>query len=490
MMNGPGSVRSVSMLLARAVADDGDRPAVTDEHGTVTFRDLAARVARDAATLAAAGVGAGDRVAVVLPNSTAFVQTTLATLACGAAVFPVNAAARPPELRRLLATTPVAALVGRDPTHGACAPTEAAVLTGAAAGLTTHRARTGAHAAPATPQPGTTALAAYSSGTIGRPHLVERSHENLWWEAENFHNAIRLDGDDVVLAVVPLSHAHGFGNALMASLRAGARLVVCDRFLRGRTLDVLQQERVTVFPTVPFMLRMLTTADRRRRWDLGALRWCISAGAPLTREIFDGFRGRFGVTIRQLYGLTEAGSVTLCTAPEATLDPTCAGTPLGTTRVTVADEAGNALPPDREGEVVVYSDAAPGGAGAPLRTHDRGRRAPDGALWITGRTSLFINSAGNKVDPAEVEAVLLRHPAVGEAAVFGAPTAQGEEIVTAVVVLRAPCPSAILRAHCRAALASYKVPREIRVRATLPRSPLGKVRIGQLLAQVAPSRQR
>jgi acyl-CoA synthetase (AMP-forming)/AMP-acid ligase II len=153
--------------------------------------------------------------------------------------------------------------------------------------------------------------------------------------------------------------------------------------------------------------------------------------------------------------------------------------------VTVEDADGRALPAGAEGEVVVWSAAAAGGAAAPLRTRDRGVLDAAGALRVTGRTSLFINSAGNKVDPAEVERVLGEHPAVAEAAVFGVPAPHGEELVAAAVVLRAPCGADALRLHCRSQMAAYKVPRLIRVRRALPRSPLGKVLIGRLIAEAA-----
>lgn len=327
------------------------------------------------------------------------------------------------------------------------------------------------------------ALVAASSGTMARPHLVTRTHANLWWEAENFATSTGVGSDDVFLAVVPLSHAHGLGNALLAALRAGARLVLRPRFLRRQVLDVVTRERVTVFPAVPFMLRMLAATDRRRRFDLDALRLCVSAGAPLPREVFDAFRARFGVVVRQLYGLTEAGSVTCDLGPDADVDPATVGRPLGNVTVAIEDEHGHPLQPGARGEIVVRSPAVEGGAGRPLRTRDLGCLGGDGRLTITGRTSLFINTAGNKVDPAEVEAALRAHPAVADVAVFGLAAAHDEQVVAAAIVLATTATADELRAHCRERLASHKVPRVVTFRDALPRSPLGKVLIGRLLAE-------
>ena len=436
-----------------------------------------------AALLADAGIGRGDRVALWLANSVGFVESFLGVLACGAAALPLAAAVRPAEVRRILGETPVQALIASPDTLSALTLPGVLPLAHGPRGLSIEAPGRAPRRAPRPPEPADPALVAYSSGTLARPHVVVRTHENLWWEAENLWSATRLDSDDVVLGVVPLSHAHGLGNALLSSLRAGARLVLRPRFLRRQTLDLLARERVTVFPTVPFMVRILSVTDRRRGWDLTALRLCFSAGAALAPEIYAAFHARFGVPVRQLYGLTEAGSVTLNGAPAAEIDSASAGTPLGSVRVTIEDPQGRELARGEIGEIVVRSPAAAGGAEQPLRTRDQGRWSASGELVITGRTSLFINTAGNKVDPAEVEAALRLHPAVADVAVFGLAAAHGEQVVAAVVVRRAPCTADALRLHCRTLLASYKVPRVLSFRTALPRSPLGKVLIGQLLAE-------
>jgi long-chain acyl-CoA synthetase len=133
---------------------------------------------------------------------------------------------------------------------------------------------------------------------------------------------------------------------------------------------------------------------------------------------------------------------------------------------------------------VIRSPAAEGGATTPLRTRDLGRLDARGRLAITGRTSLFINAAGNKIDPAEVEAALRTHPAVADVAVYGVAAPHDEQIVAAAVVLGAPATSETLKAHCRELLAPYKIPRILTFRSSLPRSPLGKIRIAVLSTSV------
>jgi len=476
---------TVLTLLDEAVARVPTRRAVADELRTLDYRTLQQRVAAAADRLRADGLGRGDRVALALPSSVAFVESFLAILATGAAAMPVPSTARAGELRALFAAAGVRALVTAVEDHRNVA---AITFSGDTDGLTriagaaaSGQQRTAARTAPA---PDDVALIATSSGTTARPHLVARTHANLWWEAQNFSASTAIDSTDVVLGVVPLSHAHGLGNAFLAALRAGASLVLRPRFLRRPTLDLLATERVTLFPAVPFMLRMLAATDRRRTWDLSALRLCVSAGAPLPAEVFEAFHARFGVRVRQLYGLTEAGSVTCDLAPAAAVDPATVGRPLGNVVVTIARADGTRAAPGEVGEIVIRSAAAEGGAAQPLRTRDLGRADANGALTITGRTSLFINTAGNKVDPAEVEAALRAHPAVADVAVFGLAAAHDDQVVAAVVVLARPVAADVLRAHCRELLAPYKVPRVLSFRAALPRSPLGKVLIGRLLAEV------
>lgn len=472
-------------MLDAAVEREPTRRAVADEHVTLDYRALAARVAATADALRGVGIGRGDRVAIVLPNSVAFVDAFLGVLAAGAAALPLPSGARSAELRRLVAETNAAAIVTASDDDRVVASIRLAadargiVVTSAPAGRSKR-------AAAMPPAPDDAALVAFSSGTTARPHLVTRSHANLWWEAENFARATGLGPDDVVLGVVPLSHAHGLGNAMLAALRAGASLLVRPRFLRRQVLELLATERVTAFPAVPFMLRMLAATDRRRRFDLGALRLCISAGAPLPREVFDAFADRFGVRVRQLYGLTEAGSVTCDLAAPDAVDPATVGTPLGTVVVTVEDDQGHSLRAGTPGEIVVRSPAVEGSDARALRTRDLGTLDAEGRLTITGRTSLFINTAGNKVDPAEVEAALRTHPAVADVAVFGLAAAHHEQIVAAAVVLASDAGATtaeVLRAHCRELLAPHKIPRVLSFRSALPRSPLGKVLIGRLLAE-------
>jgi long-chain acyl-CoA synthetase len=247
------------------------------------------------------------------------------------------------------------------------------------------------------------------------------------------------------------------------------------------------RERATVLPAVPFTFELLAAA--RAHTDLSALRLCISAGTALPKATFDAFRARFGVPIRQLYGCSEGGALALNTSAEPARTWAAVGRGLGDTRFRILDADA-----EGSGEIAVASasltrgyDGLPEANAASFgdgwfRTGDRGRLDAEGLLYVTGRRNLYIELAGHKVDPYEIEDVLVAHPAVDEAAVLGVPGQRaGDTLIKAVVVPaepagleQAPTPQA-LRRWCAERLAAYKVPAICEWRTELPKSPLGKV---------------
>jgi long-chain acyl-CoA synthetase len=240
-----------------------------------------------------------------------------------------------------------------------------------------------------------------------------------------------------------------------------------------------------VIPAVPLMFRLL--AGARAEADLSGVRLCLSAGNALPRSTFEMFERRFRVPIRQLYGLTETGAVSVNLDVDP--DPASVGRPLRGVEVAILDAAGDELPPDRNGEIAIRSAGMTRGyAGVPddlnraafaggwFRTGDRGRRDEAGRLFVTGRTKLLIDAGGDKIDPIEIEDVLAVHPKVREVVVVGVGSdVEGEELVKAVVVADEPCGERELTRYCRERLANYKVPRIVEFREEIPRSSLGKV---------------
>jgi long-chain acyl-CoA synthetase len=336
-------------------------------------------------------------------------------------------------------------------------------------------------------------LWAFSSGSTGTPKRIVRRQSHLVAEADNFAATVGLGPEDVIFGAVPFFHAHGLGNCVLAAVRSGAALLVEPSFEPRAALAALETERVTVLPGVPFLFRMLAEASLGRRFDAGSLRLCFSAGAPLPAEIFASFSQRLGSPLRQLYGCSEAGSVTINLDPDAAATAGSVGLPMRNVTVSVLDDADRPCPPGVEGEIEFASPAL-GRSGSELPeeraafrngrflTGDLGRLDAAGRLEVTGRKKLYISTAASKVDPVDVERCLAGHPEVAEVVVVGVRARGGDEIVKAVIVTkspRAPTREDWLRrelvSRCREQLADFKVPRQIEFRDEIPRSPLGKV---------------
>jgi acyl-CoA synthetase (AMP-forming)/AMP-acid ligase II len=343
-----------------------------------------------------------------------------------------------------------------------------------------------------------------SSGTTGRPKIVSRDARSLDAVSGAMAGAIGFAESDHVLACVPLCHSYGLEHGLLAPTWAGS----CVHLARGFDPRVASRElaesAISIFPGVPFMFEMLAEHGERNGSGRGALsfpalRRAYSAGGPLPTAVADAFRGRFGVTVAQLYGATEIGSVTFADPDLPGFDPASVGRPMGGVDVRIvppdsrrpdARDLARPLPPGQEGHVAVAAasmlDGYLGEAAAPtvdgyFLTGDLGRLDASGNLTITGRLKLLINVGGLKVNPLEVEEVIAQHPGVAACVVVPVRVSETVSRLKAVVVAAGPESDAgpvtadSLRQFARARLAGYKVPRAFEVRDHLPQSPTGKV---------------
>jgi long-chain acyl-CoA synthetase len=420
--------------------------------------DLWERVGRLAGALAERGIGHGDRVALLLPNGPALAVGFLAVAQLGAVAVPLNPQYKPAELD----------FYTRDCGVGLVLSDEQEV---------DRLIEEGAPLDPEPRSPRDVALLAYSSGSTGRPKRVPRTTGQLWWEADRIVETMGLTAEDTIACTIPMFHAYGLGCCFLAALRSGASLVIADphrpvALARDDLLRLLEREQVTVFPSVPFVFRVLAEG----RGDLSSVRLCFSAGNALPRSTFEAFDRAFGVPIRQLYGLTETGAVTVNVDDDAREDPASVGRPMRGIEIDVFDDAGKTLEPGRIGDIAVRSPAMSTRFGDRFATGDRGRLDAAGRLTITGRRKLLIDVRGDKVDPIEVEDVLAVHPKVREVVVVGVPSGiEGEDLVKAVVVGDEGCGERELIRFCRERLANYKVPQLVEFRDEIPRSSLGKV---------------
>ena len=268
----------------------------------VSHAELLDRVERVAHALAARGIGPGDAVALLLPNGPAFVTAFLAVTGLGAVVAPLNPQFKADELAFCFRSCDVRAVISGERAVERMIEAHSPQPLEARAGEETF-------------------VYQFSSGSTGRPKRLARTHGELWAEAESY---VFVNADDRLFCAIPLFHTYGMGCCLITAVRHGATLVFLDDphpfvLRRERALELLERERITVFPGVPLQFRHL--ADAATGADLSSLRLCFSAGTALPRETFDAFAARFGVPVRQLYGCTEAGTLTanLDCDPVATL---------------------------------------------------------------------------------------------------------------------------------------------------------------------------
>ena len=464
-----------------------------------TYAELGAAVNAAAAHLLALGVRPGDRVALCLHKSPAFVTYHLAALHLGCVSLPLNPDYTAGEVRYYLEDS-VAAVLLVDPATARLSnslrefpsclvgPRDAPTLPA----FPTHL--------PAL-EPDATALMIYTSGTTGRPKGAEITHANLSAQLEALREAWSWTPADRLLHVLPLFHVHGLIVALHAALHAGATATMLLHFDAPLALQLLATRKFTVFMGVPTIHRRLVAAADQPV-DLSHVRLITSGSDRLPDDLYHAFRDVFGQPLLERYGMTETGML-LSNPLHGERRPGSVGRPLPGVAVRIADPVDDTpLPDGVVGEVQVRGanvfrgywrqpekTAAAFTADGWFRTGDLGQREPGGDFTLKGRAKDLIITGGYNVYPAEVEQVLLALPAVTACAVFGVPDDQwGEQVVAAVVLdPEAADPAAVLAdlaGHCRSHLAPYKVPRRITNLPDLPRNAMGKVQKNVLRARL------
>ena len=478
----------------------------------ITYGELETAVQRTMQFLLAHGVQPGDRIGLQLPKCLPFIYLHLATMRLGAISLPLNPAYPLRELAYFLGDAE-ASLFFASAEHqreietlhpelpslrhifylDAHHPSQFAELIG--------------ESTPATlPAPPTdtdqTAMMVYTSGTTGRPKGAEITHGNLTAQIEALHQAWGWREDDVLLHVLPLFHVHGLTVALHGALNAGATAVLLPKFHPEETLELLEKYPCTLFMAVPTIHRKLLEISHAANYDLSHLRLITSGSDRLPDDVFIGFERTFGHTLLERYGMSETG-MNLSNPLHGERRMGSVGLPLPGVEVRVVNpETEHPLPDNEIGEVQIRGahvckgywrqpekTASAFTAEGWLRTGDLGLRESNGYYTLKGRSKDLIISGGYNIYPPEVELVLAEHPSVFASAVIGCPDATWGERVTAVIILREGYSSTAedIIEHCRAALASYKVPRQVIFVPEFPLNVLGKVQKVVLRQQVCHS---
>lgn len=486
-----------------------ERVAIDDRGVVLSYRGLDERAARLAQALRAAGYRIGDRIATITGNSADHVVLFFACAKAGLVLVPLSWRLSPRELAvQLDIADPALLLVENEFESLARATTERLARRIPQSGL-------GAHGVEAlVPAPGgerpahegrehvaddDALLIIFTSGTTARPKGAVLTHANCFWTNLSLSRIAELTAADTVLAVMPQYHVGGWNIQPLLAWWTGATVVLERTFDPGRVLHLIAERRITTMMGVPANYLFLAQHPGFADADLSSLVHAIVGGAPMPPALLRTWHAR-GALLTQGYGLTEAAPNVLCLPDEdARTRAGSSGKPYPHVDVAVADPAtGEHLDGAAEGELLVRGPGVFAGyfrdeastraalAGGWLRTGDLVRRDADGYFTIVDRLSDLYISGGEGVAPAEVEAVLMAHPAVADAAVVGVPDPRWGESGAAFVVLRTGriTDADELLAFARESLAGFKVPREVHLVDELPRSTAGKV-LRRVLAERA-----
>ena len=477
---------NIGTILDAAAASDPARAALIIDGRSISYGDLAATARQCAAILAARGVVAGDRVAVVDGGSLLSIATLVGAARIGAAAALMNPALTPPELRGLLknagcADVAVAGEAYVDRLREAGAPT---VLT---------ESDLASGPSPASPNLTDTpddadALILFTSGTTGLPKAVSISGRQLTMRMRGMSAPFRADSKPSVgMMCVPFFHVGG-SLGVLGSLYSGNTSVVQKRFDAGEWLRLVSEHRVAAAFLVPTMLQRILDHPDFATTDLTSLVAIAygAAAAPIAL-VRRAMAALPNVAFANVFGQTETLGAYTTLMPDDHRDPARAGSvgrPLPGVEVRVVDPAtGNDVGPGTVGELWV--NTTQNVMGGWLHTGDLARQDSDGYIFPSGRLSDTINRGGEKFGPIEVEDALRSHPAVTDVAVAGIADEELGQRVGAAVVASTPVTLEELRSHCRDLIAYFKLPERLAILDQIPYSTTGKISRHQIAALIA-----
>ena len=526
---------SLPEMLAASARRYGNRVALDFFGEETTYAELADEVSRAAEALRAAGVRAGDRVALVLPNCPQHVVVFYAALRLGAVVVEHNPLYTASELEHQLADcgatvvvcwdktarvidglreqTAIQVILAVDLTRAlpwrmrlalrlpvAKARAARASMTGPVPQGVLRWERVASSSGPldaAHPQqhPEDVALLQYTGGTTGTPKGAILTHRNLRANAAQGRAWMPglKDGEETVYAVLPLFHAYGLTLCLTFSMSVGATMVLLPRFDLDQMFDAIRRRPPTFLPAVPPIYERVAAAAPERGVDLTSIRYAISGAMALPLAVVETWEAVTGGLLVEGYGMTETSPISLGNPAAATRRPGTVGVPFPSTRIRIVDpdDPSQDLPIGGQGELLIGGPQVFAGywnrpeetaavllPGGWLRTGDIAVADADGFVRIVDRIKELIITGGFNVYPSEVEDVLRGLPEIEDVAVVGVRAAghAGEEVVVAVVpAAGATIDPERVRAYARERLTGYKVPRRVVVVDDLPRSQIGKI---------------
>ena len=496
---------NLKAMLEKTAKHYGEKTAITLGDRRLSYAGLDEASNKIANALIKMGVGKGDRVAMLLPNSLEFAVIYFGIIKIGAIAVPLDTKYKVDELASLFGNSQPKVLVAENPLleplvsilprfkyikhiigsgsqyEGRFHSYQEIMATGL-----TREVRV-------EPEPEDIASIAYTSGPTFRPRGVMLSHQNLVMNLAISAEKFQQTAEDVALLfALPLHHVVGLEAVLLTSIYKGSTVVMLPGLSISGLMETISEERATIFMGVPFIfILMVREAEEEGiKCDLSSLRLCCVGGAPTPTKVMKRFKQLYGLDIVQFWGLTEATAHVTCQPVDGTGKLGSVGKALPGWKVKIVDDNGKEVPPSKAGEIIVNGPIMKGYYDNPqataetirngwLYTGDIGRVDEDGELFIVGRKKEMIIVKGQNIYPSDIEEVLYTHPKVAEAAVVGVPDELRGEVVRAAVSLKAGevATELEIKQFCLERLANYKVPKQVIFWDSLPKNPAtGKIR--------------
>ena len=497
-------IAPIPELLRRHAAARGGKCAFRDAQSSVTYAELLDRTGRLAGHLVDNDIAPGDTIAIMLPNSVAWVESSFAITRAGAVGVPISYDASEAEISYRLVDADCKAVITTAERGDLFAR-----LKNAAPSLktliVTDRGSCSAEPLRYSKLVGTqpqspprdpallheTAYILYTSGTTGRAKGVQLTvHGMLWVAAACWAPITGLSERDTVLSPLPLFHSYALNLSVMSILATGATEYIMERFSTSEAVRLLKTGEFTYFPGVPTMFHYLLQATRGEgNVRFPNLRLCASAGAIMPATLNREFESHLGVPLLDGYGITETSTMVTMNWPSGNRVMGSCGIPVPGLAVRIVDLKGQDVAPGQEGELIVHGpNVMPGYHNKPEETQkalrngwyhtgDLARSDANGFLTITGRLKELIIRGGQNIAPAEIEEVVNTFAAVLDCAVVGVPHEHLGEVPVLFVVARPghALENEALLTHCRAQLSAYKVPHSVQLIAEIPRTGSGKI---------------
>jgi fatty-acyl-CoA synthase len=488
---------SLAILCHMNALTVGNKPAIHDLRGSISWNDLNKRVNQVVNALASVGVVPCDHVGLLLRNGREIVEVTLACQRLGMVACPLNTWAKPTELEAMIRNSHPVVLF-YDTAHSdvvkQCAPDAIPLIAVGAMHeggpqSSSYEALIAEHdthlPAPFSRRRGTPKVVIQTSGTTGTPKAASRdAAATSLGVLANILDVVPYRRDDVVYCPTPLFHSFGLATFTLATA-LGATLVLTERFDPEGSLALIDRHRCTAASFVPVMVRrILALSDEvKAKYDMTSLRIVMASGSVLGNDARRGATELFGSVLYDLYGSTEAGWVAIATPEDMVKEKHTVGRPVPGIEVRVLGAEGEPLDAGETGEIYIRSkvmfegyisgESTKSTGDGWMSIGDLGHIDDEGFLYVEGRADDMVVVGGENVYPVEVEEVIEALGDVDEVAVVGVPDEEYGQILAAFVAGSITAEDII--AECKRELASYKVPRQIHMVDELPRNATGKV---------------